>query len=79
MSNKLPIHTIACTLGMETAEVRSKLVEYVSHRPELSIRTIASMLEIPYSTLTKVLRDAGYRRREYKRLADFDLERLEVK
>jgi DNA-binding MurR/RpiR family transcriptional regulator len=57
--------------------VREKLVEYVRQHPQLSIRDIANDLDVAYSTLTKVLRDSGYRRRKYRKLADLDLAKLE--
>jgi ApbE superfamily uncharacterized protein (UPF0280 family) len=60
-----------------TAVVRERLVEYVRNHPELAISAIASKLEVPYGTLIKLLSDAGYRRRSYKKLASLDLRKLE--
>jgi hypothetical protein len=34
------------------------------------------MLNVPYSTLTKLLADSGYRRRSYNKLANFDFAKL---
>jgi hypothetical protein len=61
----------------DNCAIRAKLVDYVRQHPELTIRDIATKLEVAYSTLNKVLRDAGYRRRKYQRLADLDLAKLE--
>jgi DNA invertase Pin-like site-specific DNA recombinase len=61
-----------------TEEVRKKLVEYVSDHPTLTIRAIAAAIGIGYSTLSKVLKEAGYRRRQYRKLASFDLGKLEA-
>jgi DNA-binding NtrC family response regulator len=59
-----------------TAEVRERLVEYVRTHPEQTISSIASKLEIGCSTLTKLLADAGYHRRQYHKLANIDLAKL---
>jgi transposase len=61
----------------KTEEVRKKIVEYVRYHPELSIRAIAAKLDMPYGTLNKLLSDAGYRRRNYKKLGSIDLRKLE--
>jgi DNA-binding MurR/RpiR family transcriptional regulator len=60
-----------------TAKVRERLVEHVRNHPELTIRAIAATLGVGYSTLSKVLKEAGYRRRQYRKLASFDLGKLE--
>jgi len=60
-----------------TEEVRQKIVTYTANHPELTLSTIAARLEIGCSTLSKLLKDAGYRRRNYQRLASLDLGKLE--
>jgi DNA-binding NtrC family response regulator len=60
-----------------TAEVRERLVEYVRTHPEQTISSIATKLEIGCSTLTKLLADAGYHRRQYRRLSSVNLAKLE--
>jgi hypothetical protein len=63
----------------QTEAVRQELLDFVRCHPDVTIRAIAVKLGMPYSTLTKVLRDAGYRRRKYRKLADLDLTTLETR
>jgi DNA-binding transcriptional regulator LsrR (DeoR family) len=60
-----------------TEEVRKKIAEYVRTHPELTLSSIAGKLGIGCSTLNKLLADAEYHRRSYKKLASVDLTRLE--
>lgn len=47
---------------MTIDEVKAKLVAYVQRHPELSYEEISTRVGIKLSTLTRVLRAAGYRR-----------------
>lgn len=60
-----------------TDEVRRAIVQFVRTHPDLTISSIAGKLGIGCSTLSKLLADAGYHRRSYKKLASVDLTSLE--
>jgi hypothetical protein len=60
-----------------TEEVRKKIVAYTISHPELTLSSIAGKLGIGCSSLSKLLKDAGYRRRGYQSLATLDLGKLE--
>jgi Mn-dependent DtxR family transcriptional regulator len=60
-----------------TEEVRQKIVTYTANHPELTLSSIAAMLKIGCSSLSKLLAAAGYHRRSYKKLTSVDLTKLE--
>jgi hypothetical protein len=64
-------------IDIAPAKVRERLVEYVRTHPDLTISSIAGKLGIGCSTLSKLLADAGFHRRSYKKLASVDLTQLE--